>query len=154
MAALTSILLGVGLAASAAGSYMSYKGSQQTAKATTQAENARQRSMNLDAARRRRALVRDMLSANATNTAMATAGGTATSSLAGGMYGSVMGQGGNNMLGVSQNQQLGNEIFSANAQARSGSTMAATGNGLQSLGGAIVQNRETIGRVGGYFRNW
>lgn len=153
MAAMTSILLGVGLAVGAAGAYTSYQGSREVAKGNRQAEAARRTSMNLDAARRRRAIIREIMAANAQNTAMAAATGTMGSSLMGGMAGTVAGQGGNNLLGVSQNQQLGNDIFDANARTARGSSMSSMGEGLQSLGGAIVRNRESISRIGQFAFN-
>jgi hypothetical protein len=64
------------------------------------------------------------------------------------------------MLGVSQNQEIGNDIFAANrsysnatasgnmAVARAG-TSASLGSGMSSLGGALMTNSETIGRIFG-----
>lgn len=150
MAALTSILIGVGLAASAAGTVMNAQAQQKQAKAQQKAENARQRAMNLDAQRRRRQVVREMQQARALALASANQQGAAApgSSALGGAYGQISGQAGTNILGINQNQELGNQVFAANREAGQAATQGAFGGAIESIGGMILRNQGEIARVG------
>jgi hypothetical protein len=145
---------------------MSYQGSKQNAAAQEKAlaaqqetENLRQQQMNLDAARKKREIVRASMQARSAALATTTAQGVAGqggSSLQG-AYGSIAGRTGVNWLGVDQNQQIGNSIFASHQnqleaykQAASAQSTMALGAGLSSLGGAILSNAGTIGKVGTY----
>jgi uncharacterized membrane protein len=165
MAAITSLVIGaIGLGIAGAGTYMQYQGQKKQAEAQEKAigeqqkaEKARQQQLNLDAMRRKREIIRQSLAARAQALATVTAQGASGQggSQMGGATGSISGRTNVNMLGVSQNQELGNNIFAANqgmlsayrqsAQAGAGVAMGA---GLSSLGGALMKNNETIARIG------
>jgi len=164
MAAVSTIIAAIGIAASVAGTAVAYKGQQQQAKAQKQliaaqqvAEDSRKQQMNLDATRKKREIVRQAQLARAAAVATANAQGAGDSSALGGAIGGIEGQTGVNLAGVNQNQQLGNQIFDANAMAgraraseADGGGMVATGSGISSLGGALIKNSGTIARIGGY----
>lgn len=164
--------IGIGLAASAAGSYMSYKGAQSTAKASRQAaeeqasasrqaEAARRQQMNLDALRKRRQSVREAnVMRSQAMVAGVNQGAGGSSSLAGGIA-QVTGDQMANESSIAQAQDIGGRIFDANsayseagfrydiARAKA-STTGAWGSMLTSLGGMAVQNSGTIGRIGNF----
>lgn len=159
-----AVIGAIGLGISGAGMYMQYRGQQAQAAAQEQsiaaqqrAERIRQQQMNLDAMRRRREMVRQMLAARAQALATVTAQGAGApgSSALGGAYGSISGRTNVNSLGVMQNQEAGNAMFSANADlltsyrasAQAGAGVAL-GAGLSSLGGALMKNNATISQVG------
>lgn len=162
--AISTLIAAVGVAASVAGTAVQYMGAQKQAKAQKQlvaaqqqAENSRQQQMNLDATRKKREIIRQAQVARAQAVSTANAQGAGDSSALMGAEGAISGQSGVNYLGVSQNQQIGNDIFAANAsagRARSAEadagSMMALGGGISSLGGALVKNSGTIARVGGY----
>ncbi len=164
MAAISTLIAVAGLAVAGAGAVMSYSSAKQQASANQQAiaaqqetERQRQLQMNLDAARRKREVLRQSAAARSQALAVTTAQGAAGaggSSLAG-AYGSIAGRTGVNWLGVDQNQQIGNAIFASHqAQLGAYSRAAAAGSGmalgagLSSLGGALVNNAGTFGKVG------
>ncbi len=126
--------------------------------AQQQAEDARRRAMDLDATRRRREFIRSQVAARARAATIATNQGSSFGSGLPGAYAGIEGRTGVSTLGVNQNQQLGGEIFDANASAsasyRSAALAggdAATGAGLTSLGGLLLTNNEKIGKVGSFF---
>lgn len=148
MAAISTIIAGVGLAVGAAGTAMGIKAQKDQFKAQNKAESARQKAADLDALRRKRAAVREMQMQRSVALSNATAqGAEAGSGLQGAMAG-ITGQGNTNIVGINQQQQLGNQVFSANRQASSAASFGATGEGLTSLGGALVRNAGTIASIG------
>ena len=127
-------------------------------KAQEQAEAARRQQMNLDAIRRRREMIRQAQVARATALSTAENQGASEGSGIEGALGQISGQTGSNILGSSQNQELGNRIFDANAlastyaqQASNANSMAAFGGQLQSLGGTLVKNEGIFQKFGTYF---
>lgn len=124
-----------------AGGIFSFMGQQRQAAAMAKAEKARENQMNLDAMRKKRAALRESLVArqmalnNATNQ-----GAAAGSGLPGG-YGQIQGIAGQNIQGVNQDQQLGQQIFAANRQYASAGTMVGFGN-------MLTQNADSFARVG------
>jgi hypothetical protein len=164
MPAITTLVAVAGLAAAGAGAAINYTASKQNAAAQSQAlqaqqqsEALRQQQMNLDAARRRREVIRASVaarSASLSQTVAQGAGGVGGSSLPGAQA-SITGREGVNELGINQNQSIGNSIFSAHQQqlqayqsAASAQSFGAIGAGLSSLGGALMTNAGTIGKVG------
>lgn len=164
MAVLSTMIAAAGLAVAGVGTAISYNSAKQQAAANQQAiaaqqrvEQQRQLQMNLDASRRKREIIRQSVAARSQTLAVTTAQGAAGaggSSLAG-AYGSIAGRTGVNWLGVDQNQQIGNSIFAAhqdqfNAYSRAAAAGSgiALGQGLSSLGGAIVNNAGIFGKVG------
>lgn len=120
-----------------------------------QQEDLRQRQMNLDAMRKQRETVRAGIQARGLALATATAQGAAGGSGLQGGYGQISGRTNVNALGISQNQEIGNAMFGLNrnllSSYRAGAqaqTDLSTAQGLTSLGGQIVANAGSIGRVG------
>lgn len=153
MAALTTALLvGVGLAASAAGTVTSIEASKQNAEyqeqaiaAEQRAEQQRKQAMELDARRRQLEILRTQQRARALGLATATAQGAQFGSGLQGAYGQISGQSNTNATGVSQNLQIGENIFAANAdlsQARMGmanaQSIGAIGLGLNNFGHSLM----------------
>ena len=150
MAAVSTIIAGVGLGLSAAGSIVSYNAQKKRDAAEQKAERSRQKAMNLDAQRKKRAIIRDMQVARATALANATAqGGAESSSLQGG-FAQISGQGNTNLVGVEQQQAIGNTIFAANRQASKASSQYGIGQAITSIGGQLIENRQEISRIGAY----
>ena len=107
--------------------------------------------MNLEATRQRRQVIRQSLVARGQAINSATAQGAAEGSgLAGGLA-QVSGQANTNIGNINASQDLGSQMFSANRQASRGATMSSVGSGLSSLGGALFNNQQQIGRLGTYF---
>lgn len=168
---IATAIAAIGVAASVAGSAVSYRAQRQQAseqrravaaqsQAQERVEAQRQLQMNLDATRRKREVIRQQQIARAAAVSTAGAQGASEGSGLGGAIGGISGMSGVNMLGISQNQEIGNEIYSANAASRAAgnaynlagaSSSAFTGGAISSFGGALVKNSETIGRVGSYF---
>lgn len=134
-------------AVSIIGGIFSFIGQQQQAKAMAKAEKAREQQMNLDAMRKKRAALRESLLArqvalnNATNQ-----GAQAGSGLPGG-YGQIQGIAGQNIVGINQDQQLGQQIFAANRQYASASTLVGFGSMLGDMSGSLGRLGQQYGIV-------
>lgn len=76
----------------------------------------RQQQMNLDAQRRKRDIIRAAQVATANSEAAAAGGGALNSSGVEGARASISGQAGTNILGVSQNLDIGNQMFALDNQ--------------------------------------
>ena len=156
-----------GLALGAYGTYQQYQSSQKQAGFQAQAiseqrraEEQRRRSMELDATRRRRELIRRAIAARSSSVNIAANQGAAQpgSSAIPGAFGGIQGRTGVDILGVTQNREIGRSIFDANAgssyayqQAAIAGGDAAFGSGLRSLGGAFVTAQAPLNRVGEFF---
>src|SRR5688572_26066886 len=136
MAAVTTIIAAVGLGISAASAVGGMAAARDQADAQKDAEKARKNAANLDANRRKRAVVREMQMQRSVALSNATVKGAGESSGLQGAYGSVSGQGLNNITGINQQQELGNQVFSANARATDAASRGATWDGIGTLGGA------------------
>ena len=169
MAALTATTIAaVGLAVSAVGVGASVYGSVQQGKAQSKMaeeqkkqEALRKQQMNLEAMRRKREIIRQSQMAQAKSLATATAQGGAESSGFAGALGTISGQAGGATLATNQNQEIGGAMFDSNARmaglmgASAGAgTIASAGNGLGSLGGALINQSGTISRVGSAMGLW
>lgn len=150
MAALSTIIAGVGLAAGAAGTAVQYMGAQKAAKGQDRAEKLRAAQMNLETQRQQRQVVRQATIARAQALSNASNQGAADGSGLQGGYGQVQGQAGGAIVANSQNQQLGQGMFAANRQISAGQTMSSIGSGISSLGGGLVSGSDTLGRIGNY----
>ncbi len=150
MAALSTIIAGVGLALGAVGTVTSVNAANQQASAAKRAERLRERQMELEAMRQRRAAIRTALRARSAGLVAATAQGAGSGSGIQGGYGQIGGDLGNNMLGINQGTEIGADIFQANRDGAGAASLAAFGSGLSSLGGALVSNADTLGRIGTY----
>lgn len=151
-----------GLALAAVGTHQTIKATKSAEKAQLaqiaaqrRAEQLRQRQMELDAQRKRREALRNMLIARSTALANITAAGAGQGSALPGATAGIMGQFGRQIQAVNQNQIIGAGMFEANmdsftAQAANARAQgqAGVGQALVSLGGSIVQNVGAIDRVG------
>lgn len=158
-------LAGAAIAASAAGGYMQYQSSkaqsaaqQQQIAAEQRAEQLRKRAMELDAHRRTMEMVRQQQRTRAAALAVGTAQGSSQGSGLQGAYGQIAGQSGFNMLGVSQNLQLGQQMFAANqdlSAARMSYAQAgeygSLGRGISGIGATITANLDPLSRIAGGF---
>jgi hypothetical protein len=159
-----STLAIVGLGASIVGTGVQVYGQVKAAQAQRaqaaafrKAENLRKKQMNLDAARRRREIIRQGIVARglALNNA-ANQGALSGSGILGGLF--EIGGGARRAVSqTNQNQSIGAGIFNANieggnAQGAEASALgtANLGAGLNTLGEALVQNFGTFNRVGTY----
>lgn len=159
MAALSSILLGVGTAVSVYGAVSSASAqkrmAEEQAAANKQGENVRRQQMELDAGRRRRQAVRESLLARAQAQTVGTAQGASDSSGVAGAMAQATATGLQNQNTATQAEILGGRIFDVNARFADatlrGQQAMATGSMISSLGGAIASNAQTFGRLGTYF---
>lgn len=168
MPALTTLIAVAGLGLAAGGAVMTYTGqkaasaAQQEAIQGQQAADAeRQKYMELDSLRRRRELVRQSVSAQATSQTVASNQGAAGGSGLPGAYSGISGRTGVNAEGISMNEQFGSNLFGIQSQITgaygrmaSANSSAYMGQGLSSLGGALVKNEGAIDRVGTYLGSW
>lgn len=151
MAAFSTLIAAAGIAAGAAGTALQVAGSRKAQKGAQRAEKLREAQMNLETTRSNRQIIRQANLARATALSNATSQGAQLGSgLAGGLS-QISGQSGTSILANNQNQQLGVGMFDANRQISAGNSLAATGSGISSLGSGLVQNSETIARIGNYF---
>lgn len=151
MAAITSIVAAVGVAASIGGTVMGVVAQNKQADAAEKAESLREKQMSLEAERRQRQIRREQIVARSQALSNATAQGAGEGTGLQGAYGQISGTANNAKVETEQNRSIGAGIFQANAAAARAGGMAATGGGIASLGGAIIQNYGTFGRVGEYY---
>lgn len=119
------------------GGVLSFIGQQQQAAAMAKAEKARETQMNLDAMRKKRAALRESLIARQVALNNATNQGAAAGSGLPGGYGQIQGIAGQNIQGINQDQQLGQQIFAANRQYASAGMLTGFGSMLGDMSGAI-----------------
>lgn len=163
-ATVSGVALAGGLAASAAGTAIQFQGQQKAHAASElgidaqqQAEAARNQAMELDATRKRREMVRQAVVARSQSLAQATGQGAQFSSSLAGAQAGITGQTNYNMLGVNQNEEIGQDIFKANQnllsarrQESSAQSQIALGSGISSLGGTIASGVSSINRLQGF----
>lgn len=168
MAAVTAAIAAVGLGLSAYGAYQNYQGQKDTAQAQQEAlaiqkqqEAERKKAMELDAARRTREMVRQQVAARGMSLATTTNQGAEGGSALQGAYGGESGRTGVNMLGVSQNLEIGREMFGLNqgltdaySRMSAGTSRAGLGTSLMGFGTGLINNLGAINRVGGYVSSW
>lgn len=149
MALVSTIIAGIGLGIAAIGAVNQYDAAKDAAKASEKAEKLRKRQMNLDAARRRRQVIREMLIARATSRANAAGQGVqgGDSAVIGGMQ-QATASAGMNTLAINQSQSIGQGIFSANADYAAAQGRQATGEAISGFGMSVAKNSATIARVG------
>ena len=163
---ISTVIAAVGVGVAAAGTVMQYSASRSAAQANQaaladqqRAERLRQQQMQLDALRRRREVVRQAIAARSFALNQTTNQG-ASSAMGGGSalpgaYGSISGRSNVNALGIAQNLSIGQGIFQANqsllsdySQVAQAQGQNALGQGVSSLGGALIRNNDVIARVG------
>lgn len=151
MAAISTTIAAIGVAASVAGTATAYVGAQKQADAAEEAEKLRKRQMDLEADRQRRQIARQAAVARGQALSNATVQGAGAGSGAQGGMSGIVGEGALATRDVTTNQQIGAGIFNANAQYAQAGSMVAAGQGLSSLGGSLVKNSGTIGQIGAYY---
>lgn len=127
-------------------------------KASIRAERARERQAQLEASRRRREIVRNLIRNRALSTARVTAQGAGLDSSG---FAGATAQGfntaGNQTVAVNQNAELSSEVFSANEQfaqaggrANQARSDISAGQSIAQSGDQLIRNLGTIDRVGTY----
>lgn len=142
-----------GMALQAAGTAVQMDAAQKQTEASVRAERLREQQMNLETMRQRRQAVRSALRTRAIAISSATNQGASaggSSALPGGLA-QIGNQGQDNVSGIDKGKQIGSGIFRANADYATAGGQAAMGQGLSSLGGALVNNAPTIGSIGTFF---
>lgn len=150
MAAFSSIIAGAGLALSTAGTAIQFAGQRQAQKGEQRAEAIRRAQMEIESQRERRGIIRQAVQARAAALSNATAQGAADGSGLSGGLSQITSQAGQASTASFQNQGLGVGMFAANRQISAGQSQASLGSGIGSLGGSLVNNSQTIGRLGNY----
>lgn len=145
-----TIIAGIGLVLGAVGTGVQVKAANDASEASKRAENLREQQMNLEAARQRRQVVRNALKARSMALNSATNQGASRGSGLQGGYGQIGSEAGGNILGINQGTAIGAGIFETNRDAAGAAALASFGQGLGSLGGALVNNSETIGKIATY----
>jgi hypothetical protein len=149
MAAISTIIAGIGLGIAAAGAGIQAYGTMQQSEASQKAERLRNRQMNLEATRRRRQIIREMIINQAQGRAnAANQGATGGDSAVLGAQAQQTNSAAQNTLATNQSQQIGQGIFNANAQYAQGQVTSSWGGNISSVGGSIMKNAGTIARVG------
>jgi hypothetical protein len=146
MAGITAIITAIGVGASVAGTVAGVVGQARASRAAKRAEELRERQMNLEAARQRRAEFRNVIKSRASIISNATQAGAEQGSGLPGGVGSTTAQGLSNVQAINQNQQIGQGIFAANRDSFSGRSLASFGAGLVSLGGMAISNAPAFSR--------
>lgn len=150
MAALSTVIAGIGVAAGLAGTAMQVAGANAQAKASIRAEQLREKQLNIESSRQRRAAIRNALAARAQSLVTATAQGASTGSGFMGAQGQISQRANENVTGVNLGQEIGAGIFKSNRDSYAASSLVSFGGGLSSLGGALIDNAPTIGRIATY----
>jgi hypothetical protein len=123
-----------------------------------QVEAQRRQAMELDASRKQRENIRQVQRARSVALTNATSQGAAQGSGLQGGYGQIQGQGAWNALGISQNLQIGRNIFDLNAQISDSKIRMADAQrdqqfwqGLGSLGSSMTSAAGGFGKLGSGF---
>lgn len=155
--------LAAGLTFSAIGMFTQMSAAQDAERAQNtiithqqEAEVARQKTMLLDASRRKREIVRQGIIARSQALAVGTSQGAQQGSALPGTLGQISGEENNNYLGVTNAVSLGTDIFNANQGVLQGrreeaaaGTKSATGSGLSSFGSSLGKSSSSMGKLFG-----
>lgn len=159
---ITAIVAAVGAVASGVGAVTQMSAAKDSAEANKRIaadqqrqEALRMQAMELDAKRKQTEMLRQQQRSRAMALASTTSGNSQEGSGLQGAYGQFSGATNENLLGLNQSLQLGQQNFGISqdiTQARynlaDASAMSAYGAGISSLGGALVTNAATIGKIG------
>jgi len=129
----------IGAVASAVGTGVSAYGQMKAADAQRKQERIRRRQMELEAARRKRQILREAALQKAQSTAAGYAQGAGGSSALAGAVGGISQQAGSGVLAVNQGQQLGQQMFAANMAESRANMVGNIGGGISSLGSLGMQ---------------
>lgn len=151
MAAVSSLLAATaiaGTAISAVGTKKQASARKDMTNASIQAENARERQMNLEADRSQRENFRKAQVARATALTNTTAQGASYGSALPGAEGQIAGREGMNALAIAQNRDIGADIFSANRDYAKASSQASTWGAVANAGTSIIGLSQPIAQIG------
>lgn len=124
---------------------------QDMSAASRAAEDARQQQATLEHARKQREIIRQGITARANAVSSTTNQGAQYSSALEGTLAQYTGQEAAASNTVGRAFDIGNDIFAANKDYATAQGQAATGKGLSSLGGMLLQNNVQIGKIGSLF---
>lgn len=155
------LLIGVGIAASVAGTAISMKGAHDSSKAQQQqtqlemqADAQRRQAMELDAHRRMLEATRNQQRARSMALTNASGQGAILGSGLQGGYGQISGESNTNLVGLQQNLGIGENLFGINSQISGtkieqsqAGAMMAMGSGISSLGGALINGATAFNRL-------
>lgn len=155
--ALTAIGIGVaavGTAVSVSAAHSAASAQQGIAQAQAKQNKVRQQAMELDAHRRQLEVVRNAQVARSTAVSNATAQNAQGGSGLPGGEAQISGQAGNTILGINQNLQFGEKLFSLDNAISNyrfslagASATAAFGSGLTSFGGSLINASGAFNRL-------
>ena len=140
------MIAGISGLLSLAGTALGFIGASSQAKAAKKAEKMRERQMQLEASRNRRAQIRNAQVARAQAVSAGTNQGAGQSSALQGGIAQIQGTLGRNILAINQDETIGSKIFEANRKYAEGGMLAAFGSGVSSLGGAFSNQTESLTR--------
>lgn len=144
--------IGLSLAGTVIGASAQAKMIAEQTQASKKAENSREQQMQLDASHRRRQAVREAIVSRAMGLTVGTAQGAGQGSGVAGAMGNAVSQGGENAQMATSAEIIGGRIFQANRDyfdaTQKGQAGMAMGQGLQSLGGMLVNNAGAINQIG------
>lgn len=137
------------------GAKQSAEAQQEQVRLEQQVEAQKHQQMALEYRRNSMQLLRNQQRTRAMALQNATAQGAQQGSGLQGGYGQISGDAGNNMLGLNQNFEIGNNIFGLNAQisqqkilqSQAQSTMM-TGNAISNLGGSLLKATPSLASIG------
>ena len=150
MAFATTTIAAIGLGIAAAGTGVAIAGQAQASAAQQKAEQVRKKAANLDILRKRREAIRQAQFATAQAEAAAVNQGAQFGSVLPQAEAGIQSQLAYNEKNINQDRQIGNQLSDANAARARGEGIASVGSGIASLGGQVVNNAQTISRVGTY----
>lgn len=140
-----------GLATSIGGTATTVSAEREMARQSRLAEEARQQQMQLESARKQREIIRNAMIARSNSVTNTTEAGANYSSALPGSLAQYTGQ---ENVGLNTNTRatnISNAIFAANQNYASAQSTASLGKGLTSLGGVLMQQNTTIGKIGSLF---
>lgn len=143
-----ALLTAIGTATAVGGTAYSVYNGQRAAAASKEAENLRQKQLNLDSAMKRREMIRKIQLSESTAVARATSSGTQDSSSFGGSIGSIQSRGGEDLNYNKESTDIGNNLFAANRDVTTFQSLSQAGSGVSSLGTSLLQSTGTLTRIG------
>lgn len=148
IAALTLATGAAGAVTSAVGYVKQAEANKELTAATTRAEQLRKQQAELQAQREQRKLFQDEMRARASVNSALAAQGSGFGSIAGGLTGNVEGTLNQNSLALSQNIQIGENMFLANNDAANARSDLNTANQTIDLGRSLFASAKQVGQIG------
>lgn len=146
---LATAIATAGAASAVVGTGAQIYGQRQQTAATKRAESARKRQLNLESSRKQREILRSRMIADATTAARGTGQGVSLSdSSIMGSFGQNAGLAGMQSNDQYQNTDVGNILFSANADAAEGQATSSIGKSLFGFGTDLINVAPTAGKIG------